>query len=172
MDQQEETVERSARPKSRSDRIVKFAFLAVALAAAAGIYMMQRKGPELKGWQRNLAGALAEAERRDTRVVVVFMERPMSFGDRRLTTRCLAFYTSRKVLAHLKYVRVHLNNKANKQAMQEYEITRLPSVLLLDSTGKVLKKREGFMTDIDFCNDFLGVAYADVREPKDGSSPK
>jgi len=150
------------RPTGRKDRWGKLGFLVVILLAAGVIYRFQLAGPQLKGWSGDLDKALTEAARRRTKVVVVFVGNPMSLTDKTLITDCLDFKTSRKVLNHLKYIRVRLDVKTHEAAALRYGVTESPTVLLLDSRGKVLKTHSGFMRDIDFCNDFLGVKAKDL----------
>ena len=161
-DSENQTAEKP-KARSRSDRWVKIGFLVVALAVAAFIYMQQRRDPEMRkwGWGRSLDKAVAQAAQRDTKIVVAFTRRP-SYEDRKLVTRGLTFRKSRTVLDHLKYLKVHLDNKTHKPLLEKYEVTKTPVVLLLDSSGKVLKRHDGFMTDIAFCNDFLETPHASI----------
>ena len=154
---------------SRKDRLAKLGFLAVALAVAAFIYTQQRRDPEMRkwGWGRDLQRAIQQAETDDSKVVVAFTRRPMNHEDRKLVTRGLTFYKSRAVLDHLKYPKVHLDNKTHKGLFAEYGVTETPVVMLLDGAGKVLRRYDGFMTDIAFCNDFLKTSHASITGPAD-----
>jgi len=147
------------------DRWVKFAFLVVALAAAGAIYLLQRKNPEMPGWGADLKQSLAAAAENDKKVVVVFTNSPMSKEDRDLVTSALTRGSSRDVLIYLKYPCVHLTAKANQAEMDKYKVRKLPTVLLLDSAGREVKRREGFMTNITFCTEFLEKAASDLPAP-------
>jgi len=162
MDQQSDNSDTSSKAKSSKDRWVKLGFLVAALVAATVVYTMQREDPKLPGWGSNLKAALAQAREDDTKVVVLMTTKPMSHAGRKLVTRSLKMPKAIKVLAHLGFPKVHLDSKRNKAEMAQYDVNRLPTLLLLHSDGEVLKKHEGYMSDINFCNDFLGMAAADV----------
>ena len=162
MNEQEENTTQAAKPKSAKDRVVKIAFLVIAMGAAGTIYMMQRKDPELRGWGRNLGEALREAKARQTKVVVLFTRSPMGYNDKKMVKRCMRLGPTVRVLRHLGYPKVHLRTQADESEVQRYHVTKSPTVLLLDSDGKVLKKHEGFMTDLSFCNNMLGVSAASI----------
>jgi len=164
MSNSDEQTANKPKARSRTDRRVKIGFLIVALAVAVFVYKQQRRDPEMRkwGWGRSLDSALAQAAQKDTKIVVAFTGRPMSHEDRKLVTRGLTYSKSRMVLDHLKYLKVHLDDKTHKPLFAKYGVTRTPVVLLLDSSGKVLKRHDGFMTDITFCNDFLETPYVSI----------
>ena len=56
---------------------------------------------------------------------------------------------------------MHLSGKRHRQELERYDVKHVPTVLLLDSSGKVLKEHRGFMNDIAFCNNFLETSATD-----------
>ena len=89
----------------------------------------------------------------------------MSKEDRDLVTRALTWGSWPDVLIYLKYPCVHLAAKANPAEMDNYKVRKLPTVLLLDSAGREVKRREGSMTNITFCTEFLEKAASDLPSP-------
>ncbi len=158
-----EPVEKLPR-KSPFDRWVKLGFVAVIMIVVAVVYLVQRKAPELEGWSSDLPGALSAAKERKTQVLLVFTNNPPSQEDRNFIEKCLAWSTTRKVLKHLGYEQVHLTIADHPSAAQRYQVSNVPAVLLLDSAGTILKQRNGYMSDLTFCNEFLGVSVAEIRK--------
>ncbi|HAU37719.1 MAG TPA: hypothetical protein DCX07_08390 [Phycisphaerales bacterium] len=158
-----EPVEKQPR-KPRFDRWVKLGFVAVIVIVVAVVYLVQQKAPELEGWSSDLPGALAAAKERQTQVLLVFTNNPPSQEDRSFIEKCLTWRTTRNVLTHLGYERVHLTIADHPSAAQRYQVSNVPAVLLLDSAGTILKQRSGYMSDLAFCNEFLGISVAEIRK--------
>jgi len=168
MSEREDKPTTPVKPKSGKDRLVKVAFLIIALSVAGVVYMMQRKDPELTGWDKDLGDALKRAKADQKKVVVLFTRSPMSHDDKKIVNKCVRLPPSVRVLRHLGYPKVHLTIQGDRKAAERYDVHNSPTVLLLDSDGKILKRRDGFMTDLAFCNDMLGLPAAAV--PKANSS--
>lgn len=141
---------------SPANRRAKIVLLIAVLIIGGLIYFMkQTKDPQLNGWGSDLAGALARAAADNKKVVVLFTREPMSETDKQLITVTLTHDTSVGVLDRLKYPLVHLSIQANAKEAEQYKVTASPVLLLLDADGKVAKRQDGFVTDLDFCNNFL-----------------
>lgn len=152
----------NSKARSASDIGIKIGFLIVAIGVMVWIYSIQKRDPKMPGWGTRLDRALKVAASNDTKVVVAFTHSPMRRADKLLVTKALTWGTSRQVLAELKYQRVHLTDKYNRSEMDKYGIRKLPTVILLDSSGNELKRHEGFMTDLTFCNDILGKSASGI----------
>ena len=86
----------------------------------------------------------------------------MSYDDKRLITKGLAFTRSKEALAEIGYLKVHLNKEDHGNVMENYAVRELPTVLMLDPGGVEVKRHEGFMNDITFKNDFLEMKSLDA----------
>jgi hypothetical protein len=153
--------------KSKADRWVKVGFLVAILAVAALVYVSQTTDPGLPGWGKDLPAALRQAQEKNTKVVVVFTGSPMSEVDVRLVKETLTRRrTTVKVLNHLGYLKVHLSVRKHKRIAERYGVRSNPVVLLLDAEGKEIKRHSGFLLELPFCADFLGVPASEVQDSR------
>ncbi|MDY6914588.1 MAG: hypothetical protein SVT52_09055 [Planctomycetota bacterium] len=150
--------------KSKRDRWVKLGFLVAVLLVAAVVYFSHRKEPGLESWETCLDSGLQQAKQNQTKVIVFFTRQPMGYWDKRMVKKCMQMGPTTRVLRHLGYVTVHLTIQANRQEVERFEVMDTPTVLLLDANGKLLKRHTGFMNDISFCNQFLGLSAKQISE--------
>ena len=154
---QDSATKSSPTKKPRSDRRIRLIFVAVIIVAMAVVYFQQRQPPELRGWGEDLDAGIAEAGRRNTKVLVFFTRSPPGYWDVRMIKEPFRWRPVLDVLERLNYVQVRQNLEDHSVAAEKYGVTEGPTMLLLDSRGKLLKKRSGFMRGETLCNDFLGV---------------
>lgn len=150
--------------KRPADRRMKLVFLAILILAAVMIYWFQRKPTRIAGWSIDFPSALAQAQQKNTRMLVLFTWSPPGVEDRRLIADTLQNPETLKVLNHLRYVQVHLGYSENKVLAESYNVRTqdLPVVLVLDAQGKELRRSSGFLREIEFCRQVLQVMPADV----------
>ena len=146
------------------DHRAKLAFLAVAAVAAVCIYLLQREGPELKGWATGLDEALKQAKAENRRVLVFF-----SASSKSTTARRLIQTTLRKnvqIIARERVVKVNvsLDTELKSDLAVCYKISSLPTFVLLSPEGKELNRREGFVGEVSFHKGFLDCSK--VVKPK------
>jgi len=140
-------------------------FVVLLILAVTGIYYFQRKDPKLAGWSHELPAALRRAEQQDGKVVVLVTRSAMGTADRELIEQTLNRpRTSGTVLDYLDWPCVHLTLPEDERALAEYDVQTTPTLLLLDPDGTAVRKNVGFMTDLEFCNDFLGVSVSEVEQ--------
>jgi hypothetical protein len=162
-DQENKTAPRlDGRPAK--DRWAKLGFLAVVLVVAGTVYFSQREDPKLEGWGIDLQAALRDAKSRRAKVVVLFTAKPMGQHDKDMVKKCMRVARTVNALAQLGYAKVHLTMRDNKSEVERYNVAEPPTVLLLDADGRMLKGQQGFMIDLDFCNDFLGAPSKATQE--------
>jgi len=137
------------------DRRAKLAFLAVAVVAAVCIYLLQREGPELKGWATDLDEALKQAKAENRRVLVFFTASPKSATARRLIRTTLAKNAQMIARERVVKVNVSLDRELNSDLAVRYKISSLPTFVLLSPEGKELNRREGFVGEVPFHKGFL-----------------
>jgi len=145
------------RQNSRNDRWVKLGFLAVALVVASIVYVLQRRDPAMPGWTSDLSATLQAASQDGKNIVVAITNKPMGFDDKQLVSKALTYPRSVEAMTSLGVHRVQLNDSDHRDVMERYGVQKLPTSLLLGPDGKEIRRHEGVMNDIAFCNDFLGI---------------
>ncbi len=150
MDQQDNR-DQPVDTKRRKDR-GKLIFLAVIVVAVVLVYMSQQSGAELPNWPGDLSKALAKAKREDKKVLVFFAGSPPSTIARQMSTTTLS-----KNNAHIrdKFIAVLVQTKLSDDLAKRYNVSILPTFLLLDAQGKELNRRVGFVGEVAFRNGFL-----------------
>ena len=161
MSEHEEQTPSEPKGKSKKDRRIKLGFLVVLAIVVLAVVMIQRKDPALKGWTNDLEAALQQAKTNNTNVIVFFTRKPMTLEDKDMVNKCMNARDALNAFAKLKYPRVHLTLRQNKQEAQRFGVTLPSTVLLLNSYGDILNKHTGFITALKFCNDVLGVQAKD-----------
>ena len=149
-DQQKQSGKRSG-----TDRWVKIGFLAVLVVGGLAVYMRQRHGPQLKDWGEDLPSALAQAQEEGRRVLLFAMSHPPSQIARRLAATTIR-KNGKAIRQHnLILVKITLSSSLQSGTARRYRIKKLPTMLLLDSKGNELNRREGFIGEVEFRRDFL-----------------
>ena len=143
--------------KSSKDRWVKLAFIVVVLAALIFLALHQRKGPELKGWKKDLPAALREAKETNRPVLVYFTSGPRSHVGEWNVRNTLRKPENRKAIKEGNYIRVEakLSTSLDSETAKKYRITDMPTMLLLAPDGKERNRRVGKIGEMDFTGGFL-----------------
>jgi len=146
--------------KRRKDR-AKLIFLAVIALAVILVYMSQQSGAELPNWPGDLSAALAKAGQEDRKVLVFFAGSPPSATARRMSRTTLD--KNRKQIRQGKFIQVLLQVTKTDDLAKRYNISALPTFLLLDAQGNELNRRVGFVGQGKFSIGFLDCS--DVKKP-------
>jgi hypothetical protein len=151
------------------DRLVKLAFVAV----AAAIFLILRcEGGEVRwpnNWQNTDFRATMQRARRENRRVVVICTYPTPGADaRRMAQKPLTDATNLKTLEQGRYltVRVPLEGEMETFFRETYDVTKTPTTLILGPTGWEYNRREGYIGQLPFSQEFLSgreVMRAGVR---------
>ncbi len=150
-----------ARPaKSKADRWVKLGFLAVVLVLGFWLWQQGRKGADL-GWpivtgEKAFQEKLDEAKKDTRSVVVYFTSNPRSL-DGNENVGYIRKGQNHKAIEKGNYlcVEVKLPDALKTDLAKRYNITKLPTMLRLDSDGKELNRRIGRIGQLDFRRGFL-----------------
>ena len=137
-----------------TDRWVKIGFLAVLVVGGLAVYIVQRSGPQLKDWGKDLPSALARAQKEGRKVLLLAKSQPPSEIFRQLTATTIRKNAKAIKQHNLILVKITLSSSLQSATARQYRIKTLPTTLLLDPKGKELKRREGFIGEIEF-RDFL-----------------
>jgi len=155
MDQQD-TKDQPTKAKQPIDR-GKLVFAIVIAVAVVLVYMMQQSGTELPDWPGDLPAALAKAANEDRKVLVFFAGSPPSQDARNMSTKTLR-HNAKNIRSH-KLITVLIRLEKNDELSKRYKISeKLPVFLLLDSKGKELNRRAGFVGQTSFSQGFLDCA--------------
>jgi len=149
-DQQKQSGKRSG-----TDRWVKIGFIGVLVAVGLAVYMMQRRGPQLRGWGEDLPSALAQAQEEGRKVLLLAMSHPPSQIGRTLATTTIPKNGKAIKEQNLILVKITLSSSLRSATATQYRIKRLPTMLLLDPKGNELSRREGAIGEVEFRNNFL-----------------
>jgi hypothetical protein len=151
MDQQDNN-DQAAAAKRRKDK-GKFIFLAIISVVVILVYISQQSGVELPDWPGDLSAGLAQAKQEERKVLVFFASSPPSEDARSMSTATL-----RKNAKHIKsgkFITLLIQGKKTDEQFKRYNVTALPTFLLLDSEGKVLNRRVRFVGEVPFNKGFL-----------------
>ncbi|MCJ7544645.1 MAG: hypothetical protein MUP47_08820 [Phycisphaerae bacterium] len=134
---------------------MKIAFVVILVIASAALWLRQRRDPELIGWGKDLAAALQQAKADNRLILVLFTDAPMTYDDKHAVKNVVTTDRTMSALGKLSYVRVHLNIEDNTAEAKTYKVESTPTYLLLDSSGRELRRTSGLMNDVTFIKEFL-----------------
>lgn len=161
------------RRRPRRDRAVKLGFLAALTVIAAAVWWHQRSGPQWPRWRIDLPAALADARANRRRVLLLFLADPPGHFARELKRHTFAKKKNRQAVEEGRFipVRVSLATDLRSDLARDYRIRKLPTLLILDSEGKELNRREGadICPEVPFRKGFLDLT--DVQPPPSEVSP-
>jgi hypothetical protein len=141
-------------PRRRS----KYIFAILLVVACGLVYLNQLREPGLsKDWPQGLKERLQQAKREDRRVLAFFVAYPPGEQTRRMIRTTLRKQKNHEAIRDGKFLRVReqLDPGLTSELATEYHISVLPTMLLLDSDGTELNRREGFIGEVDFRTEFL-----------------
>jgi hypothetical protein len=142
---------------------VKILFLVIAVAIAGAIVMRQKYLPVPKGgWIDNdLEEAFNIAQRENRDLLILFVNNPPSQRDRDLRNTTLSKIKNIEAIAEhqLVPVMVRLTPSRRQTLMNDYALTTLPTMLVLNPQGDELARAEGHVGEVAFAESFLGEAY-------------
>ena len=155
-----------AAQKGKNPQSKRF-FLVVLIVAVLLVWWFQRNNiAGLDKWPENLPDALVQAKTNHSKVLVFFYKSPMGEIDRKMVNNALITSRTTPVLEKLGYQKVRLDISKNEDTAKKYNVKETPTVLLLDSDGKVLKRLESLKNDFEFCAEFLGVSNINTLPAK------
>ncbi len=142
--------------KSKQDRWVKIGFLVAIVLVAVFVYSQQQDALEIKDWGTDLDAALRKARQEERPLVAFFIDVPPSKTAETTKNVVLTNPQNQEVLDELRVVRV-LVNEPSDELRQTYGIQKLPTLLLLDPTGKELSRHDGpgHVGEVPFRETFL-----------------
>ena len=144
----------SAPVKSKTDRYVKLAFMAVALIVVGWVIVHQHLTAPLKGWGKDLPAALAQAAAEGRRVVVIAYDSPQNHDYKKLR-RIVRKAGNIEALREADVIQVHARMDADDPLAKQFGITAFPTTLLIGPDGKTITRRVGYIGEVRFRTDFL-----------------
>ena len=159
---------RTQADKARRERKVKIGFLAVVLIAAALIYLLKQRAdpPEIDSqWPPLTDSVLAQAKSEGRPIVVFFVGDPVGDTTKRMLKTTLKQPGNRKALAEGRFIqasiKLELTLKSDKAV--QYGIKKLPTMMVLRPDGKERIRKEGFIGEVDFREEFLKGGLAEKK---------
>lgn len=141
----------------RPSRLGKAILLAAALAVAAAVWWAQRGGGQWDGWLQDLPVARRQAAQQRRPLLVLFTSDPIDHDARRMKETTLTRSENRQALAAGRYILVVLrvDTGLKDELSRQYDLRRLPTLLVLTADDKVLARSEGFVGETAFRQQFL-----------------
>ena len=134
-------------------------FLGIALVVAVVLFrVVQRGTPDLPGWDEDLQAALQRGPTENRPIIVFFMNSPSpTEAGRTLMKVALSKKQNKKAMNDGKYlrVRVKMDRGARKKWSERFNITKLPTLLILAPNGEELNRRTGNVGEVPFRSEFL-----------------
>jgi len=149
-------------PAPRKDRWVKRLFLLATVAAVVAVYLLQRSGPGMPDWPGDLPAVLVRAKAENRPVLVFFHSSPPSATAQRLASTTIVMNAAAIQKGRFLTARVAVPGLGSDIARQ-YRLTELPTLILLDRSGKETNRRTGFVGEVPFRSGFLD--NKDVQAP-------
>jgi len=143
--------------KSKSDRWIKIAFLVLLIAGAAGIYLFQQRALSISGWGSDLAAALAQAQAENRKIVAIFVADPPSQIARTIGGEVVTRPDNRQAVEEGEFlpVVVSLDGGLEHPYAQTYQLTQLPTLMVIFPDGTERNRFEGRIGEIEFRSQFL-----------------
>ncbi len=138
--------------RHRKGRLI---LLLIIVGMAIVVWVIQRSGPPLSGWGKDLEAAMKQASEGRRRAVILFQASSPSQPTRDLIKRVLGHSETKKALEGGKFIRVQLKTSLGSPVAKEYKIRDLPTVVIVDSEGKELNRRVGYISFAEFLAGFL-----------------
>ena len=153
---QQDTQQESPPEKSNRDRWVKIGFVVLLLVAVAAVFMIQRRGMEIKGWGKDLDAALKQAESENRLVVVFFVNSPPSTTAKAIKKHKLK-QGNEQGLKDGKFIPVivELSSSLDSDIAKRYQVRELPTLMVLTSRGKERNRSVGNLGEVPFREQFL-----------------
>jgi len=143
----------AAPPRQRKGKLI---LLLIIVGMAIFVWVrVQRSGPPLPGWGKDLEAAMKQAAEGGRRTVILFHASSPSQATRDLIKRVLTHAEIKKALEGGKFIRVRLKTSLGSPVAKKYKIRDLPTVVVVDSEGKELNRRVGYVSFAEFRAGFL-----------------
>jgi len=141
--------------KDRKGRLV---FLGIIIVVAFGVYFFQQfKEPSLPNWTKGIESGLKQAKQENKLLLVFFMSKPPSAVGQGMIQTTLSIQQNKKAIDEGNFVRTKQSISPDSQIAKQYKITEFPTMLILNSNGNELNRREGFIGEVAFRSEFLSL---------------
>ena len=139
------------------DRWIKIGFVLVLIAAGVAVYLFQQRDLNINGWENDLNAALAKGKAENRMIVAFFVDTPPSDIARTIAKRRIPKPDNVQALKEGRFIPVVVSLKegVNSDLAKTYNITRLPTLVVFNSTGTERNRHEGSIGETDFRQIFL-----------------
>lgn len=146
--------------KKKHDKRVKLIFLLIMVAIAVTVWFVQNRGLPLD-WPDDIDAAMTQAKEEDRRVLAFFISSSPSESARNMGKITLNASENKEAIKNGNFIKVKVETSLKSDVAEKYNVTTLPTMLILAPDGKELNRREGFVTQTEFPEDFLGLKKID-----------
>ncbi|MCY2930911.1 MAG: hypothetical protein NTV86_15765 [Planctomycetota bacterium] len=137
---------------------MRYAILGVVILAAIVVWVIARRQspPTFPScWDDRLATGMAVGQVENRPVLVLFHASPLSETSRKLLNEVLTGKGREEAFAKHRYVLVHVPTSTKAPLAIVWSIQTLPTMVILDSAGQVVKRHEGYIDASTFWNEFI-----------------
>lgn len=146
---------------------VKYGFIALFVAAALGIYLLQLRGQEFPDWQEDLDAALRQARTQQRGVLVYFVHSTSSATVRTQWKIALSRERNKRAIENAKLIRVVAEIALNSEAARRFNIERLPTLTILSDHGTLCKRSQELIGQVEFRTRFLEPTWSGWTAERD-----
>jgi hypothetical protein len=139
---------------SRRDRLIKAAFLVVALGIVAYAIILPHLTKPLAGWSDDLPAALQQARAEGRKLVVLMYDSPQNLTYTKLRV-VVTKDGNREAMDAANILRVQARVKRGDPVAGRFSVGNFPTTLLLSPDGEVLTRWEGYIPEIEYRTRFL-----------------
>ena len=149
----------AARPADGGRKKGKYVFLALALVLVVVIFIIQLRGEDFPGWERDLDAALRRAEAEHRPVVAYFVHTTSSTPVRTQWDTALHRDLNRQAMDEAGMIRVLVETQMDSDRARAYGIEHLPTMTVLSPGGEVCRESDKTIGQTGFRNEFLEPAW-------------
>ncbi len=140
---------------SKRDRLIKTAFLVVALGIVAWKVIQPQLTIPLPGWTTDLPAALAQAKATGRKLVVIMYDNPQNHTYKNKLRTIVSKEQNREAMDEADMLRVQARLKKEDPLAKRFGVRSFPTTLLLSSEGELITRWVGNIGEVEFRQRFL-----------------
>ncbi len=150
--------------KSKSSRLVKLIFLLTLAGVLITVWVVQNYRGLPLNWPDDFNAAIRQAKQEDRRLLVLFVSSSPNEEARKLAKITLVAPENAAAIEKGSFLKVKVETDLKSDIAEKYKITTLPTMLILSPDGRELNRREGYIPQSEFTEEFLSLKK--IQAPK------